>query len=109
MAIPSCWEYILELNVNCTPLVNKFQSLRFFLLILGIPSLYSVSTSRMTSRQFGKKIKEHIPIIIDEFCKTCNKENKSIRIVNASKRSAIAEHLVNNLVSASNYNLKGLK
>ena len=25
-----------------------------------------------------------------------NKENKSVRVVNASKRSAIAEHLVNN-------------
>ena len=34
-----------------------------------------------------------------------NKENKSVRVVNASKRSAIAEHLINNGNFASNYNL----
>ena len=56
----------------------------------------------MTSRQFGKRIKEHIPKSIDEFCKTSNKESKSIRVVNATKISAIAEHLVNNLDCASN-------
>ena len=61
----------------------------------------------MTSREFGKRIKEHIPKSIKEFCKTSNKENKSIRVVNTSKRSAIAEHLVNNLDCSSNYNLKG--
>ena len=33
----------------------------------------------MTSRQFGKRIKEHIPKSIDEFCKTCSKKNKSIK------------------------------
>ena len=45
MAILSCWEYIFELNLNCTPLVDNFKSLRkLFLLILGVPSLYSVST-----------------------------------------------------------------
>ena len=59
---------------------------------------------RMTSRQFGKRIKEHIPKTIDVFCKTSNKENKSIRIVYVSKRSTIAEHLVDNLDCASNYN-----
>ena len=63
----------------------------------------------MTSRQFGKRIKEHIPKSIDEFCKTSNKDNKSIRVVNASKISAIAKHLVNNLDYASNYNLKRFK
>ena len=41
----------------------------------------------MFSRQFGKGIRKSI----DEFCKTSNKENKSIRVINASKRSAIAE------------------
>ena len=35
-----------------------------------------------------------------------NKKTKSVRVINASKRSAIAEHLVNNLDSASNYSLK---
>ena len=36
-------------------------------------------------------------------------ENKSIRVVNGSKRSAVAEHLVNILVCASKYNLKEFK
>ena len=39
----------------------------------------------MTSRQFGKRIKEHIPKSVDEFCKMSNKESKSIRVVNATK------------------------
>ena len=62
----------------------------------------------MTSRQFGKRMKEHIPKSIDEFCKS-NEKIKSIRVINASKRSAISEHLVNNLDCASNYNLKRFK
>jgi len=36
----------------------------------------------MTSRQLGKRIKEHIPNSIDEFCKMSNNESKSIRVVN---------------------------
>ena len=63
----------------------------------------------MTSRQFGKRIKEHIPKSIDEFCKLSNEENKSIRVVNASKRSAISEHWVNKSDCASNNNLKRFK
>ena len=55
----------------------------------------------MTSRQFGKRIKEHVPKNIEDFCKMSNKENKSVRVVNASKSSAIAEHLVNNSNCAS--------
>ena len=38
-----------------------------------------------------------------------NKKTKSIRVINASKRSAIAEHLINNLEYVSNYNLKRFK
>ena len=38
-----------------------------------------------------------------------NEENKSVRVVNASKRSAIAELLVNNSDWASNNNLKRFK
>ena len=63
----------------------------------------------MTSRQLGKRIKEHVPKSIEDFCKMTNKENKSVRVVNASQRSAIAEHLVNNSDCASNYNLNRYK
>ena len=59
----------------------------------------------MTSRQFGKRIKEHISKSIDDFCKISYKENKSKGVVNALKRSTITEHLVNNLDCASNYKL----
>ena len=45
-----------------------------------------------TSRQFGKRIKEHIQKSSYEFCKISNKENNSIGVVNASKISAIAEN-----------------
>ena len=42
MAITLCWEYICE-YVRCTPLVDSLKSLqKLFLLILGVPSLYSV-------------------------------------------------------------------
>ena len=63
----------------------------------------------MTSRQFGKRMKKHITKSIDEFYKMSNKENKSTSQVNASKGSAVAEHLVNNSDCASNYNLKKIK
>ena len=62
----------------------------------------------MTSRQFGKRTKDHIPKSIDEFCMN-NKQTNSVRVINASKRSAIVEHLVNNLDCASNYSLKIFK
>ena len=63
----------------------------------------------MTSRQFGKIIKEHVPKSIEKFCKMSNKENKSVRVVNAPKRSAIAEPFVNKSNCASIYNLNRLK
>ena len=63
----------------------------------------------MTSRQFGKRIKEHVPKSIEEFCKTSNKETKSIRVLNASKRSSIAEHLVKNPDCSNNYSLERFK
>ena len=40
------------------------------------------------------------------FSKMSNKENKSKRVLNVSKRFAIAENLVNNPDCASNYNFK---
>ena len=48
----------------------------------------------ITSRQISKRIKEDVPKSIKLFCKISNKANKSVRVVNASKRSAITEHIV---------------
>ena len=39
----------------------------------------------MTSKRFSKRIKEHIRKSIDEFYKMSNKENKSKRVVSATK------------------------
>ena len=39
----------------------------------------------MALRQFGKKIKRHIPKGVDEVCKMRNKENKSKIVVNIQK------------------------
>ena len=63
----------------------------------------------MTSWQFGKKVKEHDPKSIEEFFKISDKENKFVKVVNASKRFAIAEHLVNNSGCSSSYNLNKIK
>ena len=56
----------------------------------------------MTSKQFGKRIKEHVPKSIEKFCKMSNKENKFISVVNALKISDIVEHLVNHPNCSSN-------
>ena len=58
IAIPSCLEYIYELNVNCTPLVDNLRSLRkLILLILGVSSLYNVSTHISTTSSSGTLVK----------------------------------------------------
>ena len=62
-----------------------------------------------TSRQFGKRVKEHIRKTIDEFSKMYNKENNSKTVVNASQRSVIAEHLIKKPNCASYCNLKRFK
>ena len=46
---------------------------------------------------------------IEEFCKISSKENKPVRVVNASKWFTISEHLVNNKDCASIYNIKKFK
>ena len=60
----------------------------------------------MTSRNFGNIIIEENQKSFNEFCKMSNKESKSIRVVNASQRSTIAEHLEYNCDCKCYYNLK---
>ena len=38
-----------------------------------------------------------------------NKKNKSLRVINASQKSTIVEHRVNNLDCVSNYRMKVFK
>ena len=63
----------------------------------------------MTTRQLGKRIKEHIPQCVENFCNSENKDVIPTKVINASKRSSIAEHLVNNPACANNYNVNMFK
>ena len=57
----------------------------------------------LSTRQLKKTAKEHIPACIDKFLKLAEKEKKSNKIMNAIKRSAIAEHLVKSPGFAENF------
>ena len=53
----------------------------------------------VTAIPFMKRVKEHIPTCVDKFLRSSEKEKekKSVKFLNAKKRSSI-EHLVNNKV-----------
>ena len=61
-----------------------------------------------TSRHLKTKIKEHLPTFVVKFME---KEPKSMTIApeNASKRSSVAKHLVNNRECAKKYDLSRFK
>ena len=70
---------------------------------------YEASYVGMTSRQFNERKKDHIPKSINEFYKIGSKECKFEIVVNASKKSSVAENLVNNCYCASNYSFRDFK
>ena len=61
-----------------------------------------------TSRHFKTRVNEHIPKCILKFIDEKTK-NKTKTVVNASKRSSIAEHLINNTNCANNYDSSRFK
>ena len=65
----------------------------------------------LTTRQLKKRVKEHIPVCVEKFLNKSEKEkdNKSAKVLNAIKRSAITEHLVLNHICAQNFNLERFK
>ena len=63
----------------------------------------------MTSRQLIKRVKEHVPKSVESYCNSEEKERKSTQVLNALKRSSIAEHLVNHPNCANNYNRNRFK
>ena len=63
----------------------------------------------LTTRQLRKRIKEHILKKVENFRLSEKKDDVPIKVINASKRSSIAEHLVNNSLCADNYNVKRFK
>ena len=69
-----------------------YQSIKKVWQFTSLTASVKINNVLKTSRQFGKRIKEHIQKSSYEFCKTSFKEYKSIGVVNASKISAIAEN-----------------
>ena len=63
----------------------------------------------LTKRQPKKSVKEHIPVCVEKFLKKSEKDNKPVKVLNAIKRSAIAEHLVLNHSCAENFNFERFK
>ena len=63
----------------------------------------------LTTRQLRKRIKEHIPKSVGNFCLSEKKNDILIKVHNASKRLSIAENLVNNPKYANSHNLNRFK
>ena len=54
-------------------------------------------------------MKERVPKSVENFCFSDKKDDIPVKVINASKRSSIAEHLVKNLTRANSYNLNRFK
>ena len=63
----------------------------------------------LTTRHLRKNIIEHVPKSVDNFCLSVKKDDILVKVLNASKRSSIAEHMVNNSTCASSYNINIFK
>ena len=53
------------------------------------------------TRHLKKRIKEHVPKGVENFCCSDKKDVIPAKVLNASKRSFIAEHLLNNPTCAN--------
>ena len=61
-----------------------------------------------TSRHLKTRVNEHIPKCVLNFIKK-KTNNKTKAVINVTKRSSIAEHLINNVNCAKNYDLPRFK
>ena len=61
------------------------------------------------TRHLRKRIKEHVPKNVENFCFSDKKDDIPVKVINASKRLSIAEHLVNNSTFANSYNMNSFK
>ena len=68
-----------------------------------------LSYTGLTTRHLRKNIIEHVPKSVENFCISFKKDDIPVKFLNASKRSSIAEHMVNNSTCASSYNLRIFK
>ena len=60
-------------------------------------------------RHLRKKIKQHVLKRVKIYCFLDKKDDKPVKVLNASERSSIAELLVKNSTCANSYNLNGFK
>ena len=65
--------------------------------------------TRLTTRHQRKRIKEHITKSVDKFSFSEKKDSIPVKVLNASKRLFIKEHLFNNSTCANSFNLIRLK
>ena len=63
----------------------------------------------MTTRRLRKRIKDHAPKSVESFWFSEKKDDIWVIVLNASKCSSIAEHLVINSTCAKSYNLNRFK
>ena len=57
----------------------------------------------LTTRQLRKRIKEIVSKSVDNLCCLDKKDDKPAKVLNASKRSSIADHLIVNQTCANSY------
>ena len=71
----------------------------------------TASYIRFPTRQLRKRIKRYVPKNVDNFCYLDKKDDIPTKVLNASKRLSIAEHLVNNnnQTCANSYNINRFK
>ena len=63
----------------------------------------------LTIRHLRKRIKDHVPKSVENFCFSKKKDDIMVKVLNAFKSLSIAEHLVSNSTCTNSYNLKLLK
>ena len=54
----------------------------------------------LMTRHLRKRIKEHVPKNVENFCFSDKKDDIPVKVINASKASFIAERLINNSTCA---------
>ena len=56
---------------------------------------------KLTTRHIRKRIKEHVPKSVENFCLLYKKDDIPVKVSNESKRSSTAENFVNNSTCAN--------
>ena len=82
---------------------NPVSNLNKNMVIYQYSCCCKASYIRLTTRHLRKRIKEHVSKCVENFCFSDKKYDILVKVINASKRSSIAEHLISNSTSANSY------